>query len=232
MRMDDSILENEHYKTYLKHTTIMSKRVFNLIILDASGSMFSIRQQAISGVNETIQTIRQAQKDHPELEQVVSFVWFNTTETRTVYDCSPIAEVRELTKADYVPDACTPLYDAVGNALSALRKHVGKDDAVLVSIITDGLENASREYSSKAILDMVNDLSKQGWVFTYIGANQDVFKVAHDMGIKNAMAFEATVSGSAKMFSEEQRSRKLWFSKVASNDCSAAELQSNYFKED
>lgn len=209
----------------------MSKRVFNLIILDASGSMFSIRQQAISGVNETIQTIRQAQKDHPQLEQVVSFVWFNTTETRTVYDHTPIAEVRELTNDDYVPDACTPLYDAVGNALNDLHKHTGKDDAVLVSIITDGLENASREYSGKAILDMVNDLTKQGWVFTYIGANQDVFKVAHGMGIQNAMKFEATVSGSADMFSMEQNARKKWFSKVASNDCSPTELQSNYFKE-
>ena len=74
----------------------MKNRIFNLIIIDESGSMFSIKQQAISGLNETIQTIRKAQADHPDQEHFVSLVSFNTESIKTIHNCIPASEIKEI----------------------------------------------------------------------------------------------------------------------------------------
>ena len=68
----------------------MKQRVFNLIILDESGSMRIIKKQAIGAVNETIQTIRHSQKEHEDQEHFLSLVVFNSCEVKTVYDCMEI----------------------------------------------------------------------------------------------------------------------------------------------
>ena len=74
----------------------MKTRIFNLIIIDESGSMCSIKKEAIDGVNETIQTIRAAQRKHADQEHYVTLVTFNSN-VKTVYECVPVEEVKELT---------------------------------------------------------------------------------------------------------------------------------------
>ncbi len=81
----------------------MKQRVFNLIILDESGSMSSIEKQAIDGVNETIQAIRSAQKKHEEQEHYVTFVSFNSDGIKTIYDKVDADKVKEITDKDYCP---------------------------------------------------------------------------------------------------------------------------------
>ena len=95
------------------HNRTMKTKIFNLIIIDESGSMQSIKRAAIDSVNETIQTIRSAQKKHEEQEHYVSLVTFND-DVKTVYECVPVDEVKELTAETYQPDCCTALYDAMG----------------------------------------------------------------------------------------------------------------------
>lgn len=147
----------------------MKQRVFNLIILDESGSMSSIEKQAIDGVNETVQTIRAAQKKHPDQEHLVSLVSFNSDAVKTIYDKVEAERVEELTDKQYVPSCCTPLYDAMGNAINALRKSVANDDAVIVTIITDGYENASSEYNGPAIKKLVETMKSKGWILPTSG---------------------------------------------------------------
>ena len=72
--------------------------------------------------------------------------------------------MKELNGEIYQPDCCTALYDAMGKSLSALRKKVAADDKVLVTVVTDGCENASSEYSGKAIKVLVDELKQRGWV--------------------------------------------------------------------
>lgn len=151
----------------------MKTRVFNLIILDESGSMQSIKKEAIDSVNETVQTIRAAEKKNEDQEHFVSLVTFNE-DSKTVYDCVPAKEVKELMAETYRPDCCTALYDAMRMSLNALRPKVAEEDRVLVTVVTDGCENSSREYRGKAIKALVDELKGKGWVFAYIGANQDV----------------------------------------------------------
>ena len=156
----------------------MTQKVYNLIVLDASGSMYSIRREAIAGVVETIQTIRTAQTDNPNQEQLFSLVVFNGRRISTVYDRMPITKVPDLNENDYQPTDNTPLYDAMGNSLTHLRQYIDKGDNVLVTIITDGYENSSVEWNHQRVSQLVEELKKGNWLFTYIGANQDAMAVA------------------------------------------------------
>ena len=225
-------LRNKKHKTLTNKQNIsMKTRIFNLIIIDESGSMQSIKKEAIDSVNETIQTIRSAQKKHEEQEHYVSLVTFND-DVKTIYECVPVDEVKELTAETYRPDCCTALYDAMGISLNALRKKVAEDDKVLVTVVTDGYENSSKEYSGKAIKALVDELKVKGWVFAYIGANQDVEAVAATISITNVMNFETTSAGTHMMTDRVNRSRERLYCCMARPDFSAAEANENFFDED
>ena len=206
----------------------MKKRIFNLIIIDESGSMQSIKKEAIDSVNETIQTIRSAQRKHEEQEHLVTLVTFND-DVKSVYECVPVNEVKELTAENYCPDCCTALYDAMGMSLNVLRKSVAEVDTVLVTIVTDGYENASREYDGKAIKALVDELKAKGWVFAYIGANHDVESAAINISITNVMSFEASDSGVRSMNRKLACARSRFFDRIADGNFSSAEANEDFF---
>ncbi len=190
------------------------QRVFNLIILDESGSMSDIAKQAVSGLNETFQTIRNAQKEHQEQQHFISFVTFNSARIKSVLNRQKVESDKMLKWTDYDPNDCTPLFDAMGRSLNELKGHVGEEDVVLVTIITDGYENASREYSGRDIKNLVAQLKEKGWVFAYIGTNQDVDAVADDMGIRSRMHYEYSDLGASEMFRTESRSKREFFARL------------------
>lgn len=197
----------------------MKTRIFNLLILDESGSMSSIEKQAVDSVNETLQSVRAAQeKYNEEQEHYVSFVTFNSSGIKTVLDRAEALKAEDITPEQFNPACCTPLYDAIGQSVTELKKSVAENDKVLVTIVTDGYENASSEYNQASVKALTEKLGKQGWTFAYIGANQDAMAVSHSMGIKNAMNFEATIQGTVAMSGRLNASRERWFSRIADND--------------
>lgn len=206
----------------------MKTRIFNLLILDESGSMSSIEKQAVDSVNETLQSVRSAQKKYEDQEHFVSFVTFNSSGIKTILDKVEANKAEDITPAQFNPDSCTPLYDAIGISVNELKKSVAENDKVLVTIITDGYENASKEYNQTSVKALTEKLGKEGWTFAYIGANQDAMAVSHDLGIKNAMNFQATVCGTVAMSQKLTTSRVRWFDRIADNDASADE---DFFKE-
>ena len=193
-------------------------RIYNLIVLDESGSMDDIREQALTGVNETIQTIRQAQKENPADNQMLSFVTFDQggdrPDVRLIIDNQKIENVQDVKPEQYNPYGMTPLYDAMGKSITRLQKVVKEGDHVLVTIVTDGYENASRHYTGAMIKELVDSLSAKGWVFTYIGANQDSARTAKGLGIKCTMDFKATIEGSSVMWDRVRSSRREYYKKV------------------
>lgn len=208
-----------------------TKRVHNLIILDESGSMSLIYRPALTGVNETLQTIRSAQEEHQNQQHFVTLVAFDSGHYNQIYAHVPAAYATDITNEQYRPGGCTPLYDAMGRGLTELRPNVAKEDIALVTVITDGYENASREFNGKAIKALVESLKSQGWVFTYIGANQDVEAVAASMSIDNHLAFEADDESTGEMFAKECRSRKKFFGKLSRN-MPMCDLSVGYFDEE
>ena len=208
----------------------MKTRIFNLIILDESGSMMSIKKEAIDSVNETVQTIRAAQQKHTDQDHYVSLVTFNN-EAKTVYECVGVNEVRELNGETYQPNCCTALYDAMGKSLSILRKKVAADDKVLVTIVTDGCENASYEYSGAAIKALVDELKAAGWVFAYIGANHNVEAFAAQISITNVMQFHADSVGTQMMSQRTNDARTRMYDRIADGCCCAADENEHFFEE-
>ncbi len=186
-----------------------SKRVHNLIIVDESGSMYVIRKQAFTGMNETLQTVRQMQKRFPDQEQRVTLLTFDSGHTTWHYDNTPASKTKDLSWKAYNPDGGTPLYDAIGQGISKVNAQIADGDHVLVTIITDGEENSSQEWTLKMVRTMIEKLKKQNWTFTLIGTdNLDVESMAHAFAIEEHMEFRQDVEGTRAMFARERRSRE------------------------
>ncbi len=204
------------------------KRVFNLLVVDESGSMSVIRNQALAGINETLATIKKMQKAHKQLEQRVTLITFDSTHKNMVYDNVSAIHARPLCGKDYNPCGATPLYDAIGIGIAKVNALTTEDDSVLVTIITDGEENCSEEYSLKMIKNLIAKLKKQNWTFTFIGTDDlDVESIARGMGIDNHLNFSEDEAGTREMFAQENRARERY------NKCRSMSLpvaEGCYFK--
>ena len=176
----------------------MEKNLTELVfILDKSGSMWSLSDDTIGGYNALLK-----QNKMMEGEALVSTVLFNH-KSQVLHDRVPIEDVAPLTSRDYVPSGCTALLDAVGGAIH-YHKHVQRilppelhPEHTLFCITTDGLENASKEYSYDRVKRMISAAQERGWDFMFLGANIDVAKEADRLGIREdrAMPYEPTSDG-------------------------------------
>ena len=201
-------------------------KVYNVIILDKSGSMGSIARQAIDGVNETIGSIKSAQEKNPEQTHMVTLVAFCGCELKAIYDNVPVAQVQPLSDQDYHPCCMTPLYDAIGATITrvhAIKSH-DNDSLALVTIITDGYENSSKEWTGPAIKALIDGCKEEGWMFSFIGAGEDVVKVATTISITNTVVWEQTAEGTKEMFDNENDAQSRFYDKMAAPCCASASV--------
>ena len=213
-----------------KQNESKAKRVFNLIIVDESGSMSVIRKQAFAGMNETLQTVREMQKKYPDTNQYVTLVTFDSDHTKWHYDNTPAADTKNLDWKAYNPSAATPLYDAMGKAISKVNAQIEEGDNVLVTVITDGEENSSEEWTLKMIRTMIEKLKKQHWTFTLIGTdNLDVETMAKSFAIDEHLEFQQDEAGTRAMFACERRSRERYNCCIADDTLMPT---GSFFKED
>lgn len=191
-----------------------AKRVINLIIVDESGSMAAIEKQAVEGMNTTIEKIKADANAVEGARQYVNLITFDSSHyTQHLRHC-PAEEARTLRHGEYRPGGCTPLYDAIGRAVTTLERHITDNDIVLVTIITDGEENASTEYGMNEIKRLISRLSEKGWLFTYIGANQDAMYEAGKIGIYHNLNFKATAEETPEMFDILDKSRHSFYGRI------------------
>mgnify|MGYP000001295179 FL=1 len=194
----------------------MQKRVFNLIIVDESGSMSCIENQALAGMNETLSTIVKMDKIHENVEQLTTLITFDSEHRKFVFDNAPASKLRTMTNHDYSPCGATPLYDAIGIGIAKVNALTSPEDNVLVTIITDGEENCSTEYNLKMVKNLIEKLKKQNWTFTFIGTEElDVEGMAASMGIDAHLSFKQDVEGTKAMFRKERLSRAQYCQCVA-----------------
>lgn len=154
-------------------------------VLDESGSMGRIAQSARDGFNEYLEE---------QINEGGRTWWTLTTfNTRawTRFAVIPGEEVRPL-GADYAPSGMTALYDAVGRSVSktlAFLDSLSAEDRpqdVIVVILTDGMENASRRWDLGRVARLIADAEDDGWQFVFLGANLDSQAIAREMGMSKA----------------------------------------------
>jgi Mg-chelatase subunit ChlD len=207
-----------------------NRTVHNLIILDESGSMQAIKAATVQGFNEVVQTVKGFESQFPEQEHFVSLVTFNGLGIKAKLFAKKVKTLSEIDANIYQPDASTPLYDAIGFSVNKLRQKLSSktDYNVLVTILTDGEENASREYSGAAINQLISELKNDNWTFTYIGANHDVEKVAASISITNTLRFEANPADVKRAFDADKKARGVLYSKVRREES----VRDDYFQEE
>ena len=204
------------------------QKIYNLVIMDKSGSMYSIANYAIDGFNEVLNGVRKSAENFKDTQiQLMSLVLFDTESIDFVAWNEDPSKVHHLNSHTYVPCAGTPLYDAMGKALTKLRKEIGddKDSSVVVTVITDGMENSSRDYSLSDIQALLNELKEKGWSFAYMGTDHDVMSVTHTLNITNVVQFCKSAEGTMSAFDKEMRARERYsrkwdlFRKMHPNAC-------------
>ena len=193
--------------------------IYNLIIVDESGSMSHLREATLSGINETIGTIKSAQKEFSETqEHTLTLVTFdsdsNRPDVRTMIDNQSIMEVKEF--RDYMPTGCTPLYDAMGQSLTKLHTAIKGDvDATaVVTVLTDGLENASHEWNAQSLRMLIEQLKEEGWSFSYMGSAHNVKEVTDLLSIENVVEFSHDQLGAAHTWGRERSSRRSYYQRM------------------
>lgn len=175
------------------------------VVLDRSGSMGSVLEPTISGYNEFLNS----QKGQ---EGVAKFTLAQFDDVyEVVYAGVSVEEVPELNRETFVPRNSTALNDAIGKTISETGARLralsesARPEKVIFVIITDGGENASREYTSDKVQDMIkHQKEKYNWEFIFIGANQDAIATAKGFGIGagNALNYTANAAGSSYLYQD------------------------------
>ena len=164
-----------------------------VFILDRSGSMAGLEADTIGGFNATIEKQRKE-----EGRAYVSTLLFANT-SAVLHDRVTLENIRPMTEEDYRVGGCTALFDAIGDAIhhiGNIHKYARPEDVptrTMFIITTDGMENASREYSSDRVKQMIRrQEEKYGWEFLFVAANIDAVETAAHIGIRRERAANYT----------------------------------------
>jgi len=182
----------------------MKNNITELVfILDRSGSMSGLEGDTIGGFNSMIE--KQRKQDG---ECYVSTILFDNV-SEVLHDRVKLSDIPKMTDRDYTVRGCTALIDAIGGAIhhiGNIHKYVRAEDVpehTMFVIMTDGLENASRRYSSDEVKRMIeHEKEKYGWEFLFIGANIDSVETARHFGIgaDRSVNYHADHQGTAIAF--------------------------------
>lgn len=184
----------------MKNTNNITELVF---ILDRSGSMGGLESDTIGGFNSLVE--KQKKQDG---ECYVTTVLFDNF-IEKIHDRVKLSEVERLTEEDFYVRGCTALVDAIGTSvkhIENIHRYIRKSDVpehTMFVIITDGMENASREFTGDKVREMIeNHKENDGWEFLFIGANIDAVKTAKGFGINadRAVNYHADKKGTGVVY--------------------------------
>jgi len=175
-----------------------------MVILDRTGSMEPIRDDTIGGFN----TFLDQQQQQPG-EATMTLVQFDSQDPyEIIHHWQDVQKVTPLSRETYVPRARTPLFDAMGRGINDLEQNLSvlgpqeKPAKILVVVVTDGQENASREFRHRDIVRMIAEKSKKGWQFVYLSADMDAIAEARSVGFerRSTLAFQKDAQGSRQVW--------------------------------
>jgi len=197
------------------------KKITNVIIVDASGSMLSKTKQVKDGLTQIIQDIRKDMKENKGKAKIRTIIaqfssqgwssgddWFkvllDTKKRKNVtFDCVE----------NYVANGGTALFDAIGTSFNMVGK---KQDGVFVNILTDGDENSSKEYSVEDVKKLLKKADKKKWGVTFMGTTQEAVQAAQSWGVKgsNSFVYPDSAEGTVRANVSRNLSKQMYFSSV------------------
>jgi len=211
-----------------------NERTHIICILDSSGSMSSIMSDSIGGFNQFLKE----QRELPDEATLTVALFDSNYNYQLLYDFVDIKKAKDLTSKEWYPRNMTALYDAIGKTINADKARLARlgDEApskVLVCVVTDGLENDSKEYTVNDIKKLVKDCEKDDWNFIYLAANQDAFEVGSGFGISygNTHTYVASADGVFNM-SNTLTSAAVNYRGMSSNDVDFSVRSKSLINED
>ena len=204
------------------------------VILDRTGSMESIRDDTIGGFNSFL-----AEQQALPVPTTFTLVQFDTQDPfEVLHAFAPIADVRRLTRDTYVPRGGTPLNDAIGRGIIDLDGRLATLPAgecpqrIVFVIVTDGQENASREFTGAQVRGMIEAHRKAGWQFVFLSADEQVVSNGAGVNVDEdfSMAVGKSQAGSSRMWAAlSSRTEHYRRAKVA--DMSLRDLKQRFAEE-
>jgi len=163
-----------------KETALPKNKLYAHVILDRSGSMATIQAKTVDAFNEYLNGL--AADDN--ISARVSLTIFDSTSIDLLRDNVKAKDCPKLTSEEYQPRASTPLYDAIGKTVAKIDTETRREgENVALVILTDGMENASTEYTKESVKALLDGRQKtKNWLVIYLGANQDAFAEGSKFG--------------------------------------------------
>lgn len=201
-----------------------------VFILNRSGSMSGLESDTIGGFNAMLRD-----QKSKEGEAYVTTVLFDSA-VRTLHDRLPVKKVEELTNKDYTVGGCTALLDAIGETIrhiDSVHRYIRPEDVpqhTVFAITTDGMENASRNFSYKEIKKLIEKKKRDGWEFLFVAANIDAAEAAAHIGISEdrAVNYHADKRGTEVLYRSLNKAVSCMRAGAPVSSDWQAELQEDY----
>ena len=206
-----------------------NKKTIYHFVVDQSSSMAGSEGPTIEGFNSQLKTLQELKLEFPENDYVVSVTFFQN-EVMDAIRFAPIEEIKFLTRENYRPGGLTALLDGIGKSIESIRMKYdleiqNGEASVVMVILTDGGENASKFFTRFQIGEMIKELdSTDKWTFSFLGAGLDALSVSYNLNIRseNIMSYDKSdIYGMMGDMTESIRSYEQ--SKIAGN------LKNNFF---
>jgi len=166
-----------------------NKKTIYHFVVDQSGSMSGSEGPTIEGFNSQLKTLQELKKESPDNEYIVSVTYFED-EVMDIVKFAAIEEIQLLSRENYRPGGMTALLDGIGKSIEAIRRKYDQEiredlASVVIVILTDGGENASKFYTQNLIAETIKELDATGkWTFSFLGADLDAVSASDNLNIR------------------------------------------------
>ena len=166
-----------------------NKKTIYHFVVDQSGSMSGSEGPTIEGFNSQLKTLQELKIESPDNEYIVSVTYFED-EVMDIVKFAAIEEIQLLSRENYRPGGMTALLDGIGKSIEAIRRKYDQEiredlASVVIVILTDGGENASKFYTQNLIAETIKELDATGkWTFSFLGADLDAVSASDNLNIR------------------------------------------------
>lgn len=206
----------------LKNKNGFTGKLYAHLVVDESGSMMVDREKTVDAINEYLSGVDQE-------NTTVTITYFEGGNVRHVCKCVTPKEAKKHVDL-YEPNGMTNLYDAIGESIQFIEKEVklDKNESVAFVVVTDGQENASKEFNSTQIKDLIKKKEKDDWLMIYLGADQDGFASGQTIGFTGNFSATFSKGNLSGTFRDLADRTTTYASSAASIGASAAKVDMAY----